>query len=161
MFDPVASSSIREQVLRPREELLVIRAGAWRFLVPSRHVERVLPAALPGAIPAAGGALCADLVPVVFAEALFGAKLARLAPDHKIVLLSEGRRRAFLWVDAVEDVVEHAPVEAPAWREELVAGWSGGERTLAVIDVSRLLDLAVGPAEEPSLPKSSQPGSAP
>ncbi len=154
-----ASSSVRgpaETALRPREELIVVRAGAWRLLVPIRHVERVHPAALPAAIPAAGEvaapviALGADLVPVVFAEALLGAKEVRLAPDHKMVLLSERRRRALLWVDAVEDVVEHVPVEAPAGRDEMVAGWSGGERTLAVVDVSHLLDLAVGPVEQAS-----------
>ncbi len=140
-------------VLDPREELIVVRSGAWRFLVPTRHVERIHPAALPAALPSTGDAspvvaLGDDLVPVVFAEALLGATEARLAKDHKMVLLSERRRRALLWVDAVEDVVEHAPVEKlDGSQEDLVAGWSGGDRALAVIDVSRLLDLAVGPAE--------------
>ncbi len=167
MARPVAQSPSRERggprerggarhqgpALEPREELIVVRAGAWRFLVPTRNVERIHPAALPAAVPATETAapmiaLGADLVPVVFAQALFGATEARLAKEHKMVLLSERHRRALLWVDAVEDVVEHAPVEKPEGsEEELVAGWSGGDRTLAVIDVSRLLDLAVGPAE--------------
>lgn len=125
--------------------------------MPSRHVERVHPAALPAAAPSASGAslpfvsLGGDLVPVIFAGALLGAADARLAPHHKMVLLSEQQRRALLWVDAVEDVVEHSPIDGPvSGREELVAGWSGGERTLAVLDVQRLLDVAIGPVQPTS-----------
>lgn len=143
--------------LHLREELLAVRTGEWRLLVPMRHVERVHPAALPAAVPSATGrlppvvAVGDELVAVVFAGALFGAREARLAGAHKMVLLSDGRRRAILWVDAVEDVVEHTPAASPARRpEEMVIGWSGGDRTLAVLDVRRLLDVVLEPVQQAS-----------
>jgi chemotaxis signal transduction protein len=143
-------------VLRPREELVRVRAGAWQLLVPMRYVERVHGAALPAARPAAGDAvppvvdLGGDLVPVVFAAALLGAEEVRLAPEQQMVLLGAAARRALLWVDAVEEVVEHAPVDGPAPSSTpgaLVAGWSHDGRPLAVLDVPRVLELVSGAPE--------------
>lgn len=123
-----------------------------------RYVERVHPAAHPAAVPSAAGggapvvALAGDLVPVVFAGALLGATEVRAAAEHKMLLLSDRRRRALLWVDAVEDVVEYAPVGGRGRPgEELVLGWSGGDRTLAVLDAERLLDLVVDPSARPAM----------
>jgi hypothetical protein len=133
--------------LRVGEDLVTVRAGAWRLLVPLRNVERVVSAAMPAARPALAAAspvvaLGDDLVPVVFAEALLGAAEVRLAPDHQMVLLGAGGRRALLWVDAVEDVVPHAPATAPpGTAADLVVGWSGAGRPLAVLDVARVLAL--------------------
>jgi hypothetical protein len=130
-----------------RDELVAIRAGAWRLLVPLRHVERVLPAAMPAARPAANAAtpvvaVGAELVPVVFAGALVGAAEVKLAAAQQMVLLADGGRRALLWVDAVEDVVAHAPAAPPPGvGPDLVLSWSGAERPLAVLDVARLLAL--------------------
>jgi chemotaxis signal transduction protein len=139
--------------VREREELVAIRSGGWRFLVPLRHVERVLPAAMPVARPAAPAvppvvAVGPALVPVVFANALVGAHEVRLAAGQQMVLLAEAGRRAALWVDAVEDVVAHVAAEPDegATAPDLVAGWSGAERPLAILDVPRLLTLATGPS---------------
>lgn len=125
-----------------------MRAGGWRLLLPLRAVERVLPAAMPAARPAAEAAppvvaLGQELVPVVFAAALLGEREVRLEARQQMVLLAGDGRRALLWVDAVEDVVPHAPAPPPPGAPDaLVAGWSaGGERPLAVLDVPRVLDL--------------------
>lgn len=132
--------------LREGEELVAVRAGAFRLLVPLRHVDRVLPAALPAVRPgpeattpvvALGGAL----VPLVFAGALLGEREARLAPEHQMVLLTGEPGRALLWVDSVEDVVAHVAAP-PGPGGPLVAGYSDPSRPLAVLDVPRLLDLA-------------------
>lgn len=138
--------------LRAGEELVRVRAGAFRLLVPLRHVERVLPAALPAARPAAAAAppvvaLAGALVPLVFAAAILGADEARLAPEHQMVLLGGAGGRALLWVDGVEDVVAHAAApDGPGGA--LVAGWSDPALPTAVLDVPRLLSLAC-PGTEP------------
>ncbi len=146
---PDAGEPTSPDTLRPGQELVAVRAGAWRLLVPLRHVERVLSAAMPAARPASSAAapvvaLAGELVPVVFACALVGATEVRLAPDQQMVLLADGGRRALLWVDAVEDVVAHALASAPAGsgHADLVLAWSGAERPLAVLDVPRILALA-------------------
>ena len=137
-------------VLQPREELVQVRSGAWRMLLPMRFVERVLGAALPAARPSAGAesppvvAIGPALVPVLFAEALFGAGEVRIGAEDQMVLLHPLGRRALLWVDAVEEVVEFSAVPSPpdAGARAVVAGFSGAERPLAVLDVPRLLELA-------------------
>lgn len=141
--------------LRECEDLVLVRSGGWRFLVPLRHVERVLPAAMPAARPDAARAapvvaIGAALVPAVFASALVGAAEVTLSAGQQMVLLGDRGRRAVLWVDAVEDVVPHAaaPPAADAPGGELVLGWSGRERPLAVLDVARLLALATRTAHE-------------
>jgi chemotaxis signal transduction protein len=144
-----AAGPTSHDTLRPGEELVAVRAGAWRLLVPLRHVERVLSAAMPAARPASSTtapvvAIGAELVPVVFAAALVGAAEVRLAPDQQMVLLADGDRRVLLWVDAVEDVVAHGAASASAGSgpADLVVAWSGAERPLAVLDVPRILALA-------------------
>lgn len=135
--------------LLPDEDLVAVRTGAWRMLVPLRHVERVLPAAMPAARPSVSAAspviaLGDERVPVVFAGALAGAGEVSLAGSHQMVLLRSEGRQAVLWVDAVEDVVPHAPAAAPEGVAggDLVLAWSGAERPLAVLDVPQLLSLA-------------------
>lgn len=125
-----------------------MRVAGWRLLVPLRAVERVLPAAMPAARPSPDGAapvvaIRDALVPVVFAGALVGEREVHLAASQQMVLLAGDGRRALLWVDAVEDVVAHAPAATPppSGGPELVLGWSGADRPLAVLDVSRLLEL--------------------
>ncbi|HET8542075.1 MAG TPA: chemotaxis protein CheW [Anaeromyxobacter sp.] len=147
---PAARASIRTpgDTLRPGEELVALRSAGWRLLVPMRAIERVLPAAMPAARPATGAtapvvAVGVDLVPVVFAAALVGEREVRLEARQQMVLLADGGRRALLWVDAVEDVVPHAPAPAPPGAgPDLVLEWSGADRPLAVLDVPRLLELA-------------------
>jgi len=135
--------------LLPKEDLVAVRSGAWRMLVPLRHVERVIPAAMPAARPSTEAArpvvaIGDELLPVVFAGALAGSDEVTLAGSHQMLLITDRGLRALLWVDAVEDIVQHAPATAPAGSsaEELVLAWSGAERTLAVLDVPRVLALA-------------------
>ena len=133
-------------------ELVVIRAGAWRMLVPVQHVLRIHPAAMPSARPSASPrapvvAVEGSLLPVAFAAALAGATEVQLEPHHQLVELGAGERRGLLWVDSAEDVVafERPAGEQPA--EALVAGWSGAQRPLPILDVPRLLDLLYEPSE--------------
>lgn len=157
MIDSQCDSDPRAAGPTPGEELVRVRAGAWHLLVPMRFVERVHGAALPAVRPGAGGAAAPvvaigpELVPLVFAEALLGATEVRLAGEHQMLRVAAGGRRALLWVDAVEDVVEHAAVAAPdAGPRDLVAAWSGPDRPLAVLDVPRLLSLLPRGPEERS-----------
>lgn len=142
-----ASGRTSDDTLRPGEELVAVRAAGWRLLVPLRVVERVLQAAMPAARPAREAAapvvaIGDALVPVVFAGALLGEREVRLGAQQQMILLRDGGRRALLWVDAVEDVVAHAPAAPPPGdAPDLVLGWSGAERPLAVLDVARVLDL--------------------
>lgn len=134
--------------LCPGEDLVVVRAGEWRVLLPMRYVERVCGAALPAAVPSDGGprppvvSVSGDLLPVVFAEALLGADEATLEPADKMVLLRHAGRRALLWVSAAEEIVEFSPVAKAPPPGGVVAGFSGAEAALAVLDVPRVLDLA-------------------
>lgn len=132
--------------LAPREELVQIRAGAWRMLLPLRFVERVLGAALPAVRPDAHPVVAVgpELVPVLFADALLGAPEVGIDAEDQMILLRAGARRALLWVDAVEEVVEFAPVSPPPGSVErsIVAAFSGAARPLAVLDIPRLLELA-------------------
>jgi hypothetical protein len=114
-----------------------------------RFVERVLGAALPAVSLAPAGdvppvvAIGRTLVPVLFAEALMGASELALGASDQMILLRHGDRRALLWVGAVEEVVEFAPVPPPSGAERaLVAAFSGAERPLAVLDIPHLLELA-------------------
>ncbi len=136
------------------DELIVVRSGAWRLLIPVQHVLRIHPAAMPAASPSAAPrspmvAVEGELLPVAFAAALAGAGSVELAPHHQLVELGAGGRRGLLWVDAAEDVV---PLEratgAPA-ADGLVAGWSGAARPLPILDVPRLLDLLCPTSERP------------
>jgi len=126
------------------EELVMVRAGPWRMLIPVRHVRRIHPAALPSARPGAPApppvvSLDGDLLPVAFAAALAGASRVAMAPHHQMVELEAGERRCLLWVESAEDVVPLEP--APGEPGALVAGWSGADRPLPILDVPGLLDL--------------------
>lgn len=131
------------------EDLVLVRAGSWRFLLPIRFVRRIHPAALPTARPAPSPippviAVDGELLPVAFAAALAGAAGAagvELAPQHQLVELAAGERRGLLWVDAAEDVVPNEPSGGSRPPEALIAGWSGVERPLPILDVPRLLEL--------------------
>ncbi len=128
------------------EELIVVRSGAWRLLIPVRHVLRIHPAAMPAARPAAAPrppmiAVEGELLPVAFAAALAGAGAVELAPHHQLVELGAGGRRGLLWVDAAEDVVPLEPAARPPATDALVSGWSGAARPLPILDVPHLLDL--------------------
>ena len=140
----VGATSTPSDALREGEDLVLVRAGVWRLLVPVRHVRRIHPAALPAARPgttALAPVIGVDgaLLPVAFAAALAGADEVRLAADHQLVELAAGALRGILWVDAAEDVVPHSAASGDA--SALVAGWSGRERPLAVLDVPRMLAL--------------------
>jgi hypothetical protein len=142
----VVTRTADQDVLRDGEELVLVRAGCWRLYVPVRHVRRIHPAALPAAHPGAPAlapviAVDGVLLPVAFAASLAGEPEVRLAPDHQLVELQAGGRRGLLWVDAAEDVVAHSSAAPAPADGALVAGWSGGDRPLPVLDVPRVLDL--------------------
>jgi chemotaxis signal transduction protein len=131
---------------REGDELVVVRAGAFRMLLPLRHVRRIHAAVLPTVRPGApalapvisvGGAL----LPVAFAAALAGAPSVELAAHHQMVELAAGARLGLLWVDAAEDVVLFAQAAAERPAEGLVAAWSDAAAPLPVLDVPRLLEL--------------------
>jgi len=152
----VTDSLARPDTLQPGEDLVVVRAGPWRMLLPLRHVRQIHPAAMPAAQPGVpAGAPVLDvagaLLPVAFAAALAGSSEVRLAADQQLVELAAGGLRGLLWVDAAEDVVPHAPAAGAAGAaaaSALVAGWSCAERPLAVLDVPRLLELLARPGEK-------------
>jgi len=145
---PRDAAALAGGALRAGEALVRVRCGAFGLLLPLAAVERILPAALPAAAPAAGGAhplvsLGGELVPVLFGEALLGEPEARLRAEDQLLLLGAGGRHALLWVSAVEDVEPCRPLAPPPGGEgALVAGWSGDEAPLAVLDVARAVALA-------------------
>lgn len=144
----------REPPLRPGEELVLARSGAWRILVPLRHVERILGAAMPAAIPSTTGdrdsplvAVAEELIRVVFCQALLGAESVSLAAGDQMILVAHEGRRALLWVDAAEDLVPFDPVPPPAGgvgAPALAMAFSGRARPLAVLDVPGLIEHAHG-----------------
>ncbi len=128
------------------EELVVVRAGHWRMLLPVCHVQRIHPAALPAARPGSPAlapviAIEGSTLPVAFAAALAGASSVEMRAHHQLVELAAGGRRGLLWVEAVEDVVALEPAPGDASDRALVAGWSGAARPLPILDVPRLLEL--------------------
>jgi chemotaxis signal transduction protein len=142
----VRSGPTGADIAREGDELVVVRAGTWRMLVPLRHVRRIHAAVLPTARPGAPAlapvvSVGGTLIPVAFAAALAGESRVELATHHQMVELSAGPRLGLLWVDSAEDVVPFAPaaVERPA--EGLVAAWSNAAAPLPVLDVPRLLEL--------------------
>jgi len=142
--------------LRDGDPLVLARCGAFRLLVPLASVERVHPAALPVALPAAAApahplvSVGGTLLPVLFGEALLGAGEARLLPGDQLLQLKDGSRQALLWVSAVEEVLAFQPLAPPPGPcPDLVAGFSGTDGPLAVLDVARALAQALGHQEAP------------
>ncbi|MGC4117131.1 MAG: chemotaxis protein CheW [Myxococcales bacterium] len=144
----------------PGELLVQVRCGFWRVLVPLRQVERVLPAALPGALPSsAPGALpvvnlAGEPLPLILGEVLLGAERVSLRQSDQMLCLTDGTRRALLWVSAAEDLIPWEPAPAPA-TGEFLAGFhrSAG---VAVLDIFQLLD-AVSAAPRP-MPEVARDG---
>ncbi len=133
------------------EELVLVRSEGWRLLVPMRHVERIYGAALPAVVPAAAPShplvsIGGSMVPLLFCQVLLGADSVTLAASDKMILLRHRGRRALLWVGAAEEVVPYQPLQDEADLPALALGFSGRERAYAVLDVPKLLDLAVAPA---------------
>lgn len=133
------------------DELVLLRAGAWRMLVPVSRILRIHPAAMPAARPSAAPrapvvAIDGELLPVAFAAALAGSGQVELSAQHQLVEIGDGARRGLLWVDAAEDVVPFEPSPGARPEDALVSGWSGAERPLPILDVARLLDLLCGPS---------------
>jgi hypothetical protein len=153
---PRDAAALAGGVLPAGEALVRVRCGTFGLLVPLAAVERVVPAGLPARPP--GGdhghpvlSLGGALVPVLFGEALLGEDEARLAPEHQLLLLADRGRRALLWLSAIEDVEPWRPLPPPPGAGgPLVAGWSGGEAPLAVLDVAQAVALAQAPDEGPA-----------
>lgn len=135
--------------MSPGELLVVMRVAGWRCALPLARVERVLSAAMPVRVPRGEGAsfvvrLGETLAPVVFAAALFGAAGVELRLADKMVVLRLPRGECVLWVEAVEDLAPYVPLgnaaPAPAGGE-YVACFSGGDESLAVLDLDRVVSL--------------------
>jgi len=129
----------------PGELLAVLRVGGWRCGVPLGLVVRVLSAAMPVKVPRGEGTsfvlrLGEALAPVVFGAALFGASAVELGVSDKMVVLRLPGGDCVLWVDAVEDLAPYVPLNAPAPADAgpWVACFSGGEPTLAVLDLEKV-----------------------
>ncbi|MDP1822799.1 MAG: chemotaxis protein CheW [Archangium sp.] len=125
------------------ESLVVMRVGGWRCAIPLARVERVLSAAMPLKVPRGDDSafvvrLGDTLAPVIFAAALFGAGEVELRLTDKMVVLRLPEGPCVLWVEAVEDLAPHVPLgdRAPAGR--YVACFSGGDDSLAVLDLDRV-----------------------
>jgi hypothetical protein len=88
--------------------------------------------------------------PVVFAAGLLGEPEVALEARAQMLALEDGPRRVLLWVDAVEDVAEHAPAPRPpgAGPAGTLVACHSGPRALAVLDVPALLALAAPPPGE-------------
>lgn len=133
------------------ELLAVLRVGGWRFGLPMGCVSQVLSAAMPVKVPRGDGAafvvrLGEALVPVVFGAALFGRAEVALGLCDKMVVLALPQGECVLWVEAVEDLVPFVPVGAPAADAgRFVACFSGGDPTLAVLDLGALAAEAQRP----------------
>lgn len=133
------------------EDLVLARSGRWRLLIPMRHVERIHGAVLPAVAPSAGPpsrplvSIAGTLIPVVFCDALLGAPSVTLAASDMMILLRHERRRALLWVSAAEEVVPFEPVGTDAALPSIALAFSGRDRAHAVLDVPKLIDLAVAP----------------
>ena len=137
--------------LTPGEELLVLQVGAWRLMVPVRHVVRVAPAAMPVAVPGGDSAramleVAGQLLPVVFGRRLLGEATVTLAAANKVVLLQHGAQRVALWVDRIDEIDAYTP-----WKGEVplsgevggfVAGFSAGPPALPVLDGPALVASA-------------------
>jgi chemotaxis signal transduction protein len=139
-------------VLAAEEPIIVIRQGIARFAIPLRDVERIVSAAMPVSVPGASGAqgsvvrIGERLVPVVFARGLFDGGVPGLKAEDKLVLL-RGSTPLALWVDAVEDLVPFVPL--PDGAHPVPDSWascfSGGDLTVAVLDVAKLFGAAKPP----------------
>lgn len=135
--------------LAEKEPLVVARNGAARLAVPMRQVAQVLPAALPVSLPGAevplGLRLEQEVVPLVFASAMFDEPQLSLMPEHKVLLVRSGDRLLGLWVDAVEEIIPFVPLPSalpPTLASRWVAGLSSGEPTVPVLDVEALFQGA-------------------
>ncbi len=140
--------------LQAGDAVVTAAIGEFKVLLPLAGIERVAQAAMPMALPSgAGSSLAAirverDVVPVVFARALLGAEAVTLEPEAKMVLLRSNGRRAFFWVDAVEDVIPFQPFTGefslPGEVQKWVTALCDGFPTLAVLDADRIVAAAHG-----------------
>ncbi|HZH04370.1 MAG TPA: chemotaxis protein CheW [Myxococcaceae bacterium] len=137
--------------LQTGEPLGVVRVGPWRLAIPLNQIECIFSAALPVALPSPDAPMRLQvegvLLPVIFGAALFGAQSVEIGPEQKMVLISDGTHRILLWVDAVEDIVPYRPLPAPADTalagEAWLAGFTGGDVTLAILDPAALARAAL------------------
>jgi chemotaxis signal transduction protein len=111
----LAAASTSASVRPHAQAVLLVMLGAARYALPLTEVERVLPMASVLRVPDQPGGMLGvlnlhgEVLPVVDPRARLGLPRPACAPDQRLIVLTAGGRRFLLWVDAVEDIAEHAP----------------------------------------------------
>lgn len=126
------------------ESLLLVRVSGSLLALPHSYVDRVLPAALPTAVPGLGGngfavRVGAKLVPLLFASSLNGEDSVRPRASDWIVLLRDDTRALALWVDGVEDLETFQPVPNVLCTEWVYA-FHDSAPAVPVLDARALLE---------------------
>ena len=110
---PVASAP--EPVATSRHAVLLLKLGGRRYGLPLTQVERVFPMAallrLPDQSIGVLGVLNVHgtVLSVVDPRPRLGIPSPAWTTDQRLIVLSTPSQRFLLWVDAVEDVTDHAP----------------------------------------------------
>jgi purine-binding chemotaxis protein CheW len=103
----------RASAVRPRAVLLV-KIGDRQYGLPLEAVERVLPMAYLLSVPDNGDGLLGmlnfhgEVLPVIDPHPRLGLPRRTLTAEHRLVLL-RATTSFLLWVDVVQEVVEHGP----------------------------------------------------
>jgi purine-binding chemotaxis protein CheW len=110
------------------EAVLLLRLGGRRYGVLLSHVERVLPMAAVSPLPDQPIGMLGVLnlhgavLPVVDPRPRLGLPSPAWTADQRLVVLAAASERFLLWVDELEDVVDHAADALSA------IGSAGGQR---------------------------------
>jgi purine-binding chemotaxis protein CheW len=110
---PVASA--HEAVATSSQAVLLFRLGERRYGLPLTQVERVLPMASVLTLPEQSSGMLGVLnlhgtvLAVVDPRPRLGMPSPPWTADQRLLVLTTATQRFLLWVDGVEDVVDHAP----------------------------------------------------
>lgn len=106
-------SSVLESVALDSSAVLLVRLGGRRYGLLLSDVERVLPMAavsrLPDESPGMLGVLNLHgaVLPVIDPRPRLGLASPTWTAEQRLVLLASASQRFLLWVDELEDVVDH------------------------------------------------------
>jgi chemotaxis signal transduction protein len=107
-------SSAAESVALDSDAVLLLRLGGRRYGLPLGQVERVLPMAAVCPLPDQPTGMLGVLnlhgavLPVVDPRPRLGLASPAWTADQRLVVLATASQRFLLWVDELEDVVDHA-----------------------------------------------------
>lgn len=114
MFAPPAASA-PEPVVTTSHAVLLLKLGGQPYGLPLTQVERVLPMASVLRLPDQASGMLGVLnvhgtvLPVIDPRPRLGIPSPTWRPDQRLVAVATPSQRFLLWVDAVEDVADHAP----------------------------------------------------